>query len=199
MPVARFELPDGRIARFEVPEGTTPEQAQKLIEAQLPSLMAAPAATSEAASAAEAMPAERRTYAATEVPLAAAKNLPASAKQFATGLYEAVTQPVQTAKAILDVGAGALRAAMPESVRTFIDRFDAEPAATQQAMDMANAVGGMYKDRYGSYESLKRTLAEDPVGAAADLSTLLTGGAGVVRTGAGVSQRALGAGANVAR
>lgn len=199
MPVARFELPDGRIARFEVPEGTTPEQAQKLIEAQLPSLMAAPAATSEAASAAEAMPAERRTYAATEVPLAAAKNLPASAKQFATGLYEAVTQPVQTAKAVMDVGAGALRAVMPESVRAFIDRFDVNPAATQQAMDMANAVGGMYKDRYGSYENLKRTLAEDPVGAAADLSTLLTGGAGVARTGAGISQRALGAGAGVAQ
>ena len=32
MPIARFELPDGRIARFEVPEGTTPEQAQTLME-----------------------------------------------------------------------------------------------------------------------------------------------------------------------
>lgn len=38
MPVARFELPDGRIARFEVPEGTTPEQAQSLIQAQLPAI-----------------------------------------------------------------------------------------------------------------------------------------------------------------
>lgn len=28
MPIARFEMPDGRVARFEVPEGTTPEQAQ---------------------------------------------------------------------------------------------------------------------------------------------------------------------------
>lgn len=31
MPVARFQMPDGRIGRFEVPEGTTPEQAQQLI------------------------------------------------------------------------------------------------------------------------------------------------------------------------
>jgi len=38
MPVARFQLPDGRIARFEVPEGTTPEQAQALIQAQLSAL-----------------------------------------------------------------------------------------------------------------------------------------------------------------
>ena len=35
MPIARFEMPDGRIGRFEVPEGTTPEQAQKLIGASL--------------------------------------------------------------------------------------------------------------------------------------------------------------------
>ncbi len=34
MPVARFEMPDGRIARFEVPDGTTPEQAQSMIAAQ---------------------------------------------------------------------------------------------------------------------------------------------------------------------
>ena len=28
MPIARFQMPDGRIARFEMPEGSTPEQAQ---------------------------------------------------------------------------------------------------------------------------------------------------------------------------
>lgn len=31
MPIARFQLPDGRIARFEVPDGTTPEQAEAAI------------------------------------------------------------------------------------------------------------------------------------------------------------------------
>jgi len=35
MPVARFQMPDGRIGRFEVPEGTTPERAQTLIEEHL--------------------------------------------------------------------------------------------------------------------------------------------------------------------
>lgn len=33
MPIARFEMPDGRIARFEVPDGTTPEQAQQMMAA----------------------------------------------------------------------------------------------------------------------------------------------------------------------
>lgn len=35
MPIARFKFPDGRIGRFEVPEGTTPEQAQSMIEAHV--------------------------------------------------------------------------------------------------------------------------------------------------------------------
>jgi len=37
MPIARFEMPDGKIARFEVAEGTTPEQAQEQIAAMLQS------------------------------------------------------------------------------------------------------------------------------------------------------------------
>lgn len=138
----------------------------------------------------ETLPGPRRTYTAAEVPAAAIRNLPASAKQFATGLYEAVTSPVQTIKTIGDIGAGALRSAVPASVRDFIDRFDADPASTQRAMDVANAVGGIYKERYGSLEGIKRTLAEDPVGAAGDLSTLLTGGAGTARVAAGAVGRA---------
>lgn len=35
MPIARFQMPDGRVARFEVPEGTSPEQAQQMIAAQI--------------------------------------------------------------------------------------------------------------------------------------------------------------------
>lgn len=35
MPIARFQMPDGRVARFQVPDGTTPEQAQQMIAAQL--------------------------------------------------------------------------------------------------------------------------------------------------------------------
>jgi len=35
MPIARFEMPDGRIARFQVAEGTTPEQAQAMIAEQM--------------------------------------------------------------------------------------------------------------------------------------------------------------------
>lgn len=39
MPVARFQTPDGRVARFEVPEGTTPDQAQSMMEKEFPNIV----------------------------------------------------------------------------------------------------------------------------------------------------------------
>jgi hypothetical protein len=130
----------------------------------------------QAPMASSGMPGPRRAYSLAEVPSEAISNIPASAKRFAGGLYEAVTNPIQTVKGVLDIGAGALQKVLPESVVNFVNQFDANPAAATRAVEAANAVGGMYKDRYGSYEGIKRTFAEDPVGAAADLSTLLTGG-----------------------
>ena len=48
MPIARFEMPDGRVARFEVPEGTTPEQAQAMIAQMAPSIQPKGVTTGEA-------------------------------------------------------------------------------------------------------------------------------------------------------
>lgn len=140
------------------------------------------------------IPAGRRTYTAAQVPVEAVKNLPASAGQFVGGLVQAITSPVQTVMGLFDAAAGGLRNALPENVVRVIDQFDTNPQATQRAVQTANAVGGMYKDRYGSLDSIKRTVAEDPVGAAADLSTLLTGGGaavskvGATQTGAALSR-----------
>ena len=38
MPIARFKMPDGRVARFKVPEGTTSEQAQAMVAKVIPTL-----------------------------------------------------------------------------------------------------------------------------------------------------------------
>jgi hypothetical protein len=35
MPIARFQMPDGRIARYEVPEGLSPEEAENLIQQEI--------------------------------------------------------------------------------------------------------------------------------------------------------------------
>lgn len=122
-------------------------------------------------------PASRRQYELAEVPGQALASIPESAKRFGAGLYEAVTHPVQTIKGVWDIAAGALQKVLPEDAVNFINQFEGNPAAAARAVEAANAMGGLYKERYGSYDSIKRTLAEDPVGAVADLSTLFTGGA----------------------
>ena len=35
MPIARFAMPDGRVARFEVPDGLSPEEAQDLVSSSI--------------------------------------------------------------------------------------------------------------------------------------------------------------------
>jgi hypothetical protein len=107
----------------------------------------------------------------------AVQNIPASATNMATGLYQAVTNPVQTVSGLLDVGAGALQKVLPKPVVDFVNQFESNPEAAQRAMNAATAVGGAMKERYGSVEGIKNTIATDPVGAMGDLSTLLGGGA----------------------
>jgi hypothetical protein len=124
------------------------------------------------------IPKQRRSF--SDVPGEALANLPSSASSFYKGLVTAITNPVQTVSGVLDVGAGALQKLLPKDLVDMVNQIDNNPEAAKRAVDAANAVGGMFKDRYGSVEALKNTLATDPVGAAADLSTLFTGGAGAV-------------------
>tara|TARA_R110002126_G_scaffold124123_1_gene265958 strand:- start:8 stop:1783 length:1776 start_codon:yes stop_codon:yes gene_type:complete len=167
MPRFNVNAPDGSVIPVDAPEGATEQDAIAF---------AASTYKPKAPPVQSGIPTARKSYGLMEVPSEAISNVPASAKRFATGLYEAVTSPIQTAKGVLDIGAGALQKVLPEGAVNFINQFEGNPAAATRAVEAANAVGGMFKDRYGSYEGIKRTLAEDPVGAVADLSTLLTGG-----------------------
>lgn len=119
----------------------------------------------------------------------AVQNVPGSAIEFGKGIVQAVTNPLDTAGALLDLAAGTLNRAVPAPVREFVDKYDWNPEASARAVRTAQQVGGVYRQRYGSEEALKRTIAKDPVGAMADLSTLLTGGAGLVRGGAKATTR----------
>ena len=108
-------------------------------------------------------------------------NTPDSAGRMISGLYEAVTSPVQTVSGLMDVAAGGLQNVLPKPVTDFINQFETNPEAAKRAVNTANAMGGMYKERYGTIEGIKNTIATDPVGVAGDLSTLLAGGAGLAR------------------
>lgn len=114
-------------------------------------------------------------------------NTPASAGRMVSGLYEAVTSPVQTVSGLMDVAAGGLQNVLPKPVTNFINQFETNPEAAQRAVNTANAMGGMYKERYGTLEGIKNTIATDPVGVAGDLSTLLAGGAGLARGASAVA------------
>ena len=116
-----------------------------------------------------------------DVPIQSITNIPKSAYQFGKGLYEAVTSPLQTTKSLLDIGAGTLRNITPKTIADLIDKIDKNPEAAQKASDVATQVGLFYKDRYGSSEGFKKALAQDPVGVASDISTVLSGGGALLR------------------
>lgn len=79
---------------------------------------------------------------------------------------------------ITDIGGGYIAKAIPE-------RFIKDPVAAKQLIAKADAFGGAIKQRYGSYQALLNTIATDPAGFAADVSTLFGGAAaGARRVGA---------------
>lgn len=127
----------------------------------------------------------------TDIPTTVA-NIPGSAANLVGGIYEAVTNPIETVQTLGDVGAGGIRnaailaernGALPQGSVDFLDSLG-DPAASAAASEKAAAFGGVIADRWGSAEKIRRTLREDPVGFLGDLSTILTGaGAGVRATG----------------
>jgi hypothetical protein len=132
----------------------------------------------------EGVPAARRRYDLIDVPMEAVFSAPGDLKKQVSGLIEAVENPAQTLTGILDLAAGTLRMSIPKQARDFIDSLDNNPEAAQRATNVARTVGGEYANKYGSFDAIKRTLAEQPVTAISDLSLLLSGGAGLAKMGA---------------
>jgi hypothetical protein len=113
-------------------------------------------------------------------------NIPSSAAELATGYYDAVTHPIRTAKSLLDIAAGGLALGTKKispSAFEFIKSLDRTPGETERIILAAQQFGGQMAARYGTEQAFLNTLATDPVGLAADASTLLSGGAGAVRAG----------------
>jgi len=115
-------------------------------------------------------------------------NFPSSAVKYGKELYEAVTNPVETVKNIGMVAAGGLKNITPEVVQKFITSIAKEPGQIDQAVQMANAVGGEYAKKYGTLEGFKQAVATDPVSVIGDLSLLATGGGSVAAKVPGLAQ-----------
>ena len=151
-------------------QGLSNEQLMSLSQGQL------------AAAPVEQKPMDWQTTLATS-----ASNLPSSAMKYGKELYEAITNPVETVKNIGMVAAGGLKNITPEIVQKFITSISSEPGQIDQAVQMANAVGGEYAKKYGSVEGFKQALASDPVSVMGDMSILLTGGGSVAAKVPGIS------------
>ena len=105
-------------------------------------------------------------------------------------LVHAITSPVETVKGAAQLlGSGAI-AALPKSAQDWLISVASDPERMKQSISLAQAVGGEYAQKYGTAEGFKKALATDPASVMADFATLLTGGAGIARTAAGVSAKA---------
>lgn len=103
------------------------------------------------------------------VATSAVQNLIPSTGRVIGGVAEAVMSPVKTARSLVDLGAGAIQNALPESLVNAI-------GADKPSQELASNVGQFYKERYGSMPGFKEALATDPAGVAADAASVLTGG-----------------------
>ena len=90
-------------------------------------------------------------------------NLPRSTADELGGIWDAVTNPIQTAKSVGSLG-GALLSKMG------VADFDESSA---------DALGQYYANKYGSIDGFKNELANNPASILADVATVLTGGVGV--------------------
>lgn len=116
MPVARFQMPDGRVARFEVPEGTSPEQAQSLMESHF----------AQQAPPSEGIPQQRQA-----APMAAAPEQQSFLSQVGQGMKDVYGGAVRGAGSIgatlmtpVDVAARAVRESSNPLVRASIAPTD---------------------------------------------------------------------------
>ena len=109
-----------------------------------------------------------------DVGVQAIRNTPRGLVNLGEGIAHAVTHPVETGMGLLDIGAGALKNLTPQHIADWIDTHDPNAAAGKRAVSTADALGAIYKQRYGSSEGFKQALANDPVEIVNDLLTFVS-------------------------
>jgi hypothetical protein len=115
---------------------------------------------------------KKAPVALSDVPGQALQNLPESAVQFASDIVQPILHPIDTAKAIGSVAKGGLQ------------KLGA--VSGDDSIKDADAFGQFFAERYGGWDNVKRTMAQDPVGFLGDLSMVLTGGAAATVRAPGV-------------
>jgi hypothetical protein len=99
-------------------------------------------------------------------------SIPESAAALAGMVYDVATDPVQAVRGMGQMVVGGTEKLMGEP---YFDTSSGR-AVREQGKAALSAGGDYFKNRAGSVDAIKNTLATDPVGALADLSVLFTGG-----------------------
>ncbi len=168
--MAKYKVtaPDGKQLVVTGPEGASQEEvlakAQELYAAQQGQSTA-----TEPEAVTEEPQEDQDPLTAGEVAEGAVESFLPSLGREVSGIWEAVTNPIDTASTVLDLGAGVLQNVLPESVVQLIGE-------DEESRALASAVGEYIADRYGGLENIKKTIATDSAGFAADLAGLLSGG-----------------------
>lgn len=169
--MAKYKVtaPDGKQLVVTGPEGASQEEvlakAQELYAAQ----QGQSTTTTEPEAVTEEPQEDQDPLTAGEVASGAVESFLPSLGREVSGIWEAVTNPIDTASTVLDLGAGILQNVLPESVVQLIGE-------DEESRALASAVGEYIADRYGGLENIKKTIATDSAGFAADLAGLLSGG-----------------------
>ena len=169
--MAKYKVtaPDGKQLVVTGPEGASQEEvlakAQELYAAQ----QGQSTTTTEPEAVTEEPQEDQDPLTAGEVAEGAVESFLPSLGREVSGIWEAVTNPIDTASTVLDLGVGILQNVLPESVVQLIGE-------DEESRALASAVGEYIADRYGGLENIKKTIATDSAGFAADLAGLLSGG-----------------------
>lgn len=178
----QVDTPDGGVAEF--PDGTSPDVMRSALRKKFGG-GPAKGVSKEIRSFSTAPTTDFRTgdplidigirFGSSELAQEAVKNIPGSAVEFGKNLVQPFIHPVETAINLGNIGKGVLQKL------GIMSGDDATP--------YADAVGKFLMDRYGSGEAIKRTIATDPVGIAADVSMVLSGGGTAAARAPGVVGR----------
>ncbi len=111
-----------------------------------------------------------------------ANNILPSGWEAIKGVGTAIAHPIQTGKAIVNLGAGLGSKGIDAASTAMTGEPVFDPATKAEREAVADALIGSYKGRYGGGEEGEfwKHLAEDPMGYAADIASVATGGAGAV-------------------
>lgn len=146
--MATYEVltPDG--ARYEVnaPDGATEQDALAYVR-------------------------QRHERSLADVPGEAMQNAGQSLLNYGKSIGQAIAHPIDTAKAVSEVGLGAAQNVMD---KINLGGLKPNPKFAPPRIDTtaADVYGAALKDRYGGWENIKNTMATDPVGVLADVATV---------------------------